>query len=260
MFIPVAYQEQFDPNAGAFINATGISGLEAQAVNQLVNNLKSAGLWGYMRAIYPMVGGSAFAHKFNLVNVSDTDAAFRLNFVGGWTHSSSGAKPDGVAGTYANTFFVPNVNFPSNSQHISYYSFTNNAAATMVEIGATDAGAAGECLLAFRFTDSNQYAFIGKGGGSGGAPGNSFGFMIANRTTVCEGWKNGTRVVNTGGYIANTARSFYLGAQNDGTVNTRNSSRGCSFASIGASMPSGDAVTFTNIVNNFQKTLGRNVF
>jgi len=260
MFIPAAYQNQFDPDAGAFINVTGISGLEAQAVNQLVNNLKSAGLWGLMKVIYPMVGGTAFTHKFNLVNPQDTDAAFRLNFVGGWTHSSSGAKPDGVAGTYANTFFVPNVNFPSSNQHISYYSFTNNAASEDVEIGATDDGAAGECLLAFRFTDGNQYAFIGKGGGSGGAPGNSWGYMIANRTTVCEGWKNGTRVVNTGNFQANTGRSFYLGAQNNGTITNRNSTRGCSFTSIGSSMVSGDAVTLTNIVNNFQKTLGRNVF
>lgn len=261
MFIPVSYQNQWDPNAGAFINATGISGLEAQAVNQLVNNLKSAGLWGYMQAIYPMVGGTAFTHKFNLVNPQDTDAAFRLSFAGGWTHNSSGAKPDGVSGTYANTFFVPSTNFSTSNQHISYYSFTNNAASEDVEIGATDAGAAGECLLAFRFTDGNQYAFIGKGGGSGGAPGNSWGFMIANRAnSVCEGWKNGTKVVNTGAYVANTSRSFYLGAQNNGTTSNRNSTRGCSFASIGQSMPSNDAITFNNIVNNFQKTLGRNVF
>ena len=260
MFIAAAYQNQFDPNAGAFINATGIAGLEAQAINQLVNNLKSAQLWGYMKAIYPMVGGTAFTHKFNLVNPQDTDAAFRLNFVGGWTHNSSGAKPDGVAGTYANTFFAPSTQFSTSNQHMSYYSFTNNAAAEDVEIGATDAGAAGECLIAFRFTGDLQYTFIGKGGGAGGAPGNSFGYMIANRTTVCEGWKNGTRVVNTGAFVANTSRNLYLGAQNDGTVNTRNSTRGCSYASMGFSMPSGDAVTLNNIVNNFQKTLGRNVF
>ena len=37
MFTPFANQNQFDPDAGAFINATGIGGIEAVAINNLVN-------------------------------------------------------------------------------------------------------------------------------------------------------------------------------------------------------------------------------
>ena len=106
-----ANMNQFDPDAGAFINVTGIGGIQAVAINNLVNELKTAGLWNGLLAIYPMVGGTAYTHKFNLKNPQDTNAAYRLSFAGGWTHNSSGAKPDGVSGTYADTFFIPSTGF-----------------------------------------------------------------------------------------------------------------------------------------------------
>lgn len=263
MFTPFANQNQFDPDAGAFINATRIGGIEAVAINNLVQQLKTAGLWSTMKAIYPMVGGSAFTHKFNLVNPQDTDAAFRLVFAGGWTHNSSGAKPDGVSGTYADTFFVPSTQFTANNAHLSYYSFTNNAASDDVEIGANDGAATtGECLLALRFSDGNQYAFINQIGGGGGAPGNSFGYMIGARDNVAQtnGFKNGTQVIGVGGGATLTSRKIYLAAQNNGTTSYRNSSRGCAFASMGTAISVANAAILTNIVNTFQRTLQRNVF
>jgi hypothetical protein len=262
MFTPFANQNQFDPDAGAFINATGIGGIQAVAINNLVNQLKTSGLWGLMKVIYPMVGGTAFTHKFNLVNPQDTDAAFRLNFVGGWTHTSSGAKPDGVSGTYADTFAAPNALFTTTNGSFSYYSFTNNAAADDVEMGANDGAAVtGETLLALRFSDGNQYSFFGQIGGGAASGGTSSGHFISNRTANVEGWRNGTRVINTGTTVTTiTARRLYLAAQNNGTTSYRNSSRGCAFSHIGRSLPTGGPAIFTNIVNNFQRTLQRNVF
>lgn len=253
---------QWDPDAGAFINATGIGGIQAVAINNLVNELKSAGLWGLMMAIYPMVGGTAFAHKFNLVNPQDTDAAFRLNFVGGWTHSASGAKPDGVAGTYADTFFNPTTHLSTTNGHISNYSFTNSAPADDVEIGAGVSGGA-ETLIAHRFSDGNGYVFWASGGGGFGSD-RSNGFFINNRQAVTDGWYNASRVINIGSGTNNPNRTFYLAAQNNGTGTYRNSSRGTCFASIGRSLATDSSTTnpvnFTNIVNNFQRTLQRNTF
>ena len=252
---------QFDPDAGAFINLTGIGGIEAVAINNLVNQLKAAGLWNLMYAIYPMVGGTEYTHKFNLKIPQDSNGAYRLFFVGGWTHNSSGAKPDGVSGTYAITYAQPNLLFTTTNGSFSYYSFTNNAAADDVEMGANDSTATvGETLLALRFSDGNQYGFFGQIGG-GAASTNSSGHFIVNRTSAVEGWKNGVRVVNTGTTVSTiTSRSFYLGAQNNGNTNYRNSSRGCAFAHIGATLPTGGPEALTNIVNNFQITLQRNVF
>jgi hypothetical protein len=261
MFIPFANTNQFDPDAGAFINVTGIGGIEAVAINNLVNQLKSAGLWTYMKAIYPMVGNSADTCRFNLVNPQNTDAAFRLSFFGTWTFSNSGAKPDGVAGTYADTFFVPSTGFTTTNGHFSYYSFTNNAAAVMVEMGANGAASAGECNLALRFSDSNQYAFFaGAGGNSGATVGTSAGYLINNRAALTEGWRNGVRAINTGNGAALTSQKMVLAGQNNNGTIFRNSSRGCAFASIGNSLPTGGAVNLTNIVNTFCRTLQRNVF
>ena len=98
------YAPSNDPDAQAFINAAGITGTTQQsAINTLVVSLKANNIWTKFDAIYPMVGGTATTHKFNLKNPADTNAAYRLSFVGGWTHSSTGALPNGT-NAYADTF------------------------------------------------------------------------------------------------------------------------------------------------------------
>jgi hypothetical protein len=95
-----------DSDAQAFATAASITdGTQLSAVNTLVVDLKAAGVWSKMKVIYPFVGGSATSHKFNLKDPRDLDAAYRLTFVGGWTHSSAGAQSNGTTG-YAN----PNIN------------------------------------------------------------------------------------------------------------------------------------------------------
>jgi len=97
----------YDTDAQAFITAAALtSDLQKGAINQLVLDFKAAGTWGLMLAIYPFIGGTASSHKYNLKDPQDTDAAFRLTFSGGWTHSSTGARTNGV-NAYANTFINP---------------------------------------------------------------------------------------------------------------------------------------------------------
>jgi hypothetical protein len=255
LFAGLDTSTQFDPDAGAFINATSIGGIEAEAINNLVNQLKTAGLWSQMKAIYPMVGGTAQSCKFNLVNPQDTDAAFRLTFAGTWTFNNNGAKPNGAAGTYAETYATNTAaGLTTTNGHISYYSFTNSAAAGGVEIGNGSSGA--ETNLAANF-DGNFYVFYASAGG-GTANGNSSGFYINNRAASTEGWRNGSRIINTGAGTTLAANTFRLAQQNNGTTNYRNSDRGCAFSSIGLTL--GSATNFTNIVNTFCTTLQRNTF
>ena len=110
-----------DADAQAFIAAAGITNLtQASAVNTLVNDLKTYGLWTKMKALYPMVGGTATSHKFNLKDPRDLDAAFRLTFSGGWTHSSTGALPNGTTG-YAETYFNPTTGYSVNNSKYPKY-------------------------------------------------------------------------------------------------------------------------------------------
>ena len=101
----------------AFLTATGITDQTIiDALNAMDTSLISAGLLpsgtgaGKIKVLYPFAGSTATTHKFNFVNPLDTDAAFRLNFLGGWTHDSNGAKGNGSNAT-ANTFFNINSNY-----------------------------------------------------------------------------------------------------------------------------------------------------
>jgi len=117
-----------DPDAQAFITAASITDPTQQAaINTLVVDLKADSLWTKMKAVYPFVGGTSTTHKFNLKNPLDTDAAYRLVFSGGITHSSTGVLPNGTNGL-ANTYLNPLSKLTNNNLHLSYYSRTNVAA------------------------------------------------------------------------------------------------------------------------------------
>lgn len=58
-------------------------------------------------AVYPVIGGSADTHKYNLLNPADTDAAYRLKWAGaeGEVHDENGITWDGAS--FANTYIDP---------------------------------------------------------------------------------------------------------------------------------------------------------
>lgn len=99
-----------DPDALAFIAASGITdNTQKSAINSLVLSLKGYSVWSSLNAIYPFVGGTAFTHKWNLKDPRDLDAAYRLEFFGGWTHNSNGITGNGT-NALANTFYNPSTN------------------------------------------------------------------------------------------------------------------------------------------------------
>jgi hypothetical protein len=113
-----------DPDAEAFLTAAGITDATiTDAINTFVLSLKSDGIWTKMKAIYPLVGGTAATHKFNLKDPRDLDAAFRLTFFGGITHSANGIQGNGTNG-YADTYLLRSV-IGQNSLAFAAYSRTN---------------------------------------------------------------------------------------------------------------------------------------
>jgi hypothetical protein len=70
-FVPVDY-------AANFIAAAGITdSTQISAINTFVSSMVAAKLWHKIPVIYPYVGGTPVAHKLNLRNPLDTDAAYR---------------------------------------------------------------------------------------------------------------------------------------------------------------------------------------
>jgi len=98
----------FDPDAQAFITAASITDPTQQsAVNTTFVQLKADGIWTKIKGAYILKLGSATNSKFNIKNPLDTDAAFRLSFLGGWgfyTGTNGGAE-SGAVNSHCETFF-----------------------------------------------------------------------------------------------------------------------------------------------------------
>ena len=92
----------------------------------MIVNLKSSGLWTKIKAIYPFKGNTPAQHKWNAKNPLDTNAAFRLQFFGGGTHSNLGYQCNGI-NAYANTFLVPSAVQQLNSNGLTVVVGTNNS-------------------------------------------------------------------------------------------------------------------------------------
>ena len=247
----------FDADAQAFfdrVTAAGgtLSTTEKNATNQLVLDMKSAGIWSSMKAIYPMVGASAAACAQNLKSSS-----FTGTFSSGWTFASTGVTPNGTS-AYMNTNFLESTNLTLNSQHISVYTRTN-ISGLMCDIGAETPGG----------SQSNIYSNFSNGfyprvqAGNGGTPINlvTQGLFMANRvnSTDVQGWKNTTKYTITNASVALNLFTLYIGAVNNTGSASNFSPRQNAFASIGDGLTDTQASNFYTAVQAFQTTLSRQV-
>jgi hypothetical protein len=95
-----------DPDALAFLTAAGISDSgQRSALDNLVKGLKFNGTWSKYTAIYPLLGGTANSHKYNLRDPRDLDAAYRVVWIGSVSHGAAGVQGDGNTG-YGDTRFT----------------------------------------------------------------------------------------------------------------------------------------------------------
>ena len=247
-----------DADAQAFITAASITDPTQQAaINQLVVDLKGYNVWSKMKALYPFVGGTASQHKWNLKDPRDLDAAFRLVFNGGGTHSVNGYQPNGVNGS-ADTFYNPSILGQLNSAHLSYYSRTNNTIDSQVEMGAFPQAH----FLSYRFYSGQTYGGIN----SSDAGVNPFtpttGLFIGSRisSTTAKFFRAGNLIV-TDNKTSTTSPNLNLriGALNNGGAIQLHTSKECAFASIGDGLTDTEAANFYTAVQSFQVSLNRQV-
>jgi len=95
----LATEPPSDADAQNFFTRAGITdSTQKTAINTLTTSLKSAGLWTKMRALYPLVGGTAASHSHNLKSSS-----YQLTYAGPMAHSSDGIMgAGGIAETGLN--------------------------------------------------------------------------------------------------------------------------------------------------------------
>jgi hypothetical protein len=257
-----------DSDAQAFLNAAGITDYgQATAVNTLVTDLKGAGIWTKMKAIYPFVGGSATSHKFNLKDPRDVDAAFRLQFNGGWTHSSTGAKPNGSNG-YADTKLNPSISLTTYSNHLSFYSRTSTGYAGEIPLGVGDNyGRYAQALVIRR--DNNLSAYDSGNSTSANritysnTDGSGFylGITLANNNR--KYYRNNITMVSSTSVLTQDLANanVFLGAYNEYNITGANyyTNKETAFASIGDGLTDTEASAFYTAVQKFQTSLGRQI-
>lgn len=248
---------RYDSDVSAFISAASITDItQKTAINMLVLAAKEHGWWSLCNAIYPIVGGNATAHSYNLKNT----AQYQLSFNGSWVHSSTGMLPSGA---YADTGLNPLSVLSAFSGHISYYSRTGGSISDACEIGA---GASGKLNIHIQYGTSanfetcNEVANVSFINSTSSYPS---GFYMGSRESSTSNaiYYNSTqKSTSTGTETGNFANAtIYIGAQDGAGTPLEYTSRECAFATIGAGISSTiEALMYTDI-QTFQTKLGRNV-
>jgi hypothetical protein len=253
MFTATAFfSTQFDPDAELFFNASGLNDPTAQAaVNQLVLDFKTIGIWTKMLAIYPIVGGTADLHKWNLKDPRNLDAAFRLSFSGSMTHSSTGILFGGGVG---DTFLNPSTT-GGTSWHMSIYA-RNNVVGDHYDMGLFTAGS--EWALISRYTGNVSYATFNSSFSASAASTDARGFWLGSVVgSVTTLYKNATSL-DTGTGFTNFNSKIGLGGQ-VGRGSSFYTRKQLAFGSIGRSLTATEVTNMNTAVQNFQTTLGRKV-
>lgn len=251
-----ANMNQFDPDAGAFINASGIGGIEAVAVNNLVNQLKSTGIWPLLNILYPFVGGTAASCKWNLMNPQDTDAAYRMTFGGTMTFNDQGITGNGT-NAFGDTKIKPaNIGGGQNNSFFAYYMKgitasvgTDFGAANSTILYTTNArNATNLCRSNINSATAQDVAFSG-----------TSGFFTLTRTasnaTSTSINKTTTNFATTSG----TPPDFtcYIMAYNLNGTATNFRARTCGLLTAGYSLTATQISNLVDINETFQRTLNR---
>ena len=172
--------------AGGTLSAT-----EQSAINTLVVQMKTDGVWNKMSAIYPMVGASAAACRQNLKS-----ASFTGTFTAGWTFSSNGATSNGT-NAYFNTSFIPNTAYADEKSSIGVYTTSTGTGINWAAVGG---GGAGDY---YEWRSSN---FVNLGATAGIAA-----TMQVNGFSVLSRLNTSTITYNKNGAAAQTISQAFVG-------------------------------------------------
>lgn len=253
----------FDPDAQAFFDRVTTAGgtlttTEKNATNQLVLDMKSAGIWSAMKAVYPMVGASAAACAQNLKSSS-----FTGSFTSGWTFASTGVTPNGTS-AYMDTGLNASTNLTMANGHLSFYSRTQDTSRSGWNIGAETATTAFEMSVFYAAVAEKVFL-------PGTYPTNSpvssvtntFGLHIgsATSTTSYKLYQNSSLLATNTTLNTFSTPNFniYVGATNNNGSAVTHMPHQCAFASIGDGLTDTQASNFYTAVQAFNTTLSRQV-
>jgi len=255
-------------DAQAFIDAVGtLTVPQEEAIRDLVSGLKANGTWSKYHAIYPVIGGTASSHKWNLKDPRDLDAAYRLTFVGDaykFTHNSDGmsnSAPLVYIEVYADTHYIPSVNLVGRQAMLSYYcpSYTSSNNAMMGYLYNSNNSRL--CLERVNELHFNAYNWDERATFNN----TSAGWIVGSRISDSDSrlFLNGTQIGSTQTSISTrtvpTGKLFLLALNNGLDVARDTMLDTISFATIGEGLTPTEIANDYTVIQKYQTALGRQI-
>jgi hypothetical protein len=235
----------------AYAGITDIT--QISALDYLVDNLKSTGLWSKMHFIYPFIGGNATSHKYELIDPSNSSR--ELVFTG-VTHNSTG-----ITGTAsANASAVSGINattFNTNDFSMGYYGTLKGSTAS----AATESGVmyiASRTFLGFISTSTSSFIYYGSTSTTFTNIPIPDGFKALSSTSTTTGDFFFNQIKYQSVVKGTTALSGFFGHELSRTANTAVNTVSFSYAST--QLTEAELTTLNTIVEQYQTILGRNSY
>ena len=256
-FVGTPIYPSFDSDAQSFMTSASITDSTQQAaVNYLVTDLKSNNLWTKMKAVYPMVGGTATSHSYNLKNPSQ----FQITWNGGLTHDSNGVTGNGTNG-YGNLNLNPRANLTT-QYSFGTYCRVNNGNANQFDFGSTDQDGFNNYCSISQFASLQYNHFVPVNGISiSNTTTNAFFHVGLDTSNNLFSFKNTTLLKSQTPASIGTAPSkntYLFGYNNNGTAMLF-SARPSSLFFICENITQAENTTIYNIIQNYQTILSRNI-
>lgn len=266
-----------DADAAAFIAVAGISNsTQITAVNNIFKDFKGQGpnnttynFYTRLTAFWLFVGGTAAAHKFNAKDPRDLNAAYRLTFSGGWTHSANGSQGNGTNG-YADTFVAQNA-ISNSANGMSVY-FRENTARNEIQMGYLNIADYRSTEIGMGYASGANTKFFGGNKFDQNFGATNFqsvginGLIRLNRTASnnYRVYRNGSQVESLN-YTAQTntdTNTIVIGGEkkSDGVVQAYSNKTFC-FADMmtSNSLSAAEELVYYNCIQAFQTALSRQV-
>jgi hypothetical protein len=258
-----------DADAASFFSRVYTAGgalsyTEVSATETLVADMKSAGVWTAMKAVYPMVGGGTGSTAAREAACAQNlkSSSFTGTFSSGWTFASTGVTPDGFS-AYMDTAFNNQANWTSTLNGSMGFVSRTNESSSVCDMGAGNITSGANSSTIFAGFLGTYYGGLNCTTVAPGASNTStIGFFATSRISSSDYsiYKRGSSIINlttTDSIGTNPNQNIYLGAGNNGGSASRFSNKEFNFCFIGDGLTQTEVDNYWTALQTFNSTLSR---
>lgn len=219
------------------------------AIDTFVKSLKTEGIFSKLKAVYPLIGGNASAHSWNLRDITQ----FKMDWYGAGAHTKTGFKGDGIS-AYGDTNFNQLNNSQLNNESFGFYNRTNTSE-NSIPMGIN----AQHDTYIYANLNGVSYSRIQSNiNNISFSVSDALGFYQTSVSGSCIASKNNVFYTGSGGQSLSNY-SFYIGARNSAGNPELFASSELSYAFMGEGLTESELTSHLNAVQQLQIDLGRAV-